>query len=263
MAEDFSLPTQRCFLIAPLAAPFTLPFLCLRRGVSGEVTVPPPPVPFSLPTQRCFWKRDNSDWITVLFSAYAEVFPLKIINYDQTVSFLCLRRGVSVAKIVLDSLNDFSLPTQRCFSFLHALKAILPLFSAYAEVFLGVRRRRSGGEPFLCLRRGVSFLSSISHPRDCFSLPTQRCFWRQGVIYGQWRLFSAYAEVFPHSPFGFLPSSSFLCLRRGVSRWKCLSWVVGCFSLPTQRCFRLRRRLLKAIWLFSAYAEVFLPNSRS
>ena len=119
----------------------------------------------------------------------------------------------------------------------------------------------SPGVTFLCLRRGVSFLSSISHPRDCFSLPTQRCFWRQGVIYGQWRLFSAYAEVFPHSPFGFLPSSSFLCLRRGVSRWKCLSWVVGCFSLPTQRCFRLRRRLLKAIWLFSAYAEVF-PNPR-
>ena len=137
------------------------------------------------------------------------------------------------------------------------------LFSAYAEVFPHDPLRGVVGKTFLCLRRGVSRRVKIQKKASGFSLPTQRCFWRQGVIYGQWRLFSAYAEVFPHSPFGFLPSSSFLCLRRGVSRWKCLSWVVGCFSLPTQRCFRLRRRLLKAIWLFSAYAEVFLPNSRS
>ena len=118
----------------------------------------------------------------------------------------------------------------------------------------------SPGVTFLCLRRGVSFLSSISHPRDCFSLPTQRCFWRQGVIYGQWRLFSAYAEVFPHSPFGFLPSSSFLCLRRGVSRFTRAIAPSESFSLPTQRCFQMiTTTTLKGV-LFSAYAEVFLKK---
>ena len=172
-----------------------------------------------------------------LFSAYAEVFPSTSRVRLKPASFLCLRRGVSESERIIF--------------------AAAWLFSAYAEVFLN----RVHGNPcrpsFLCLRRGVSFLSSISHPRDCFSLPTQRCFWRQGVIYGQWRLFSAYAEVFPHSPFGFLPSSSFLCLRRGVSRWKCLSWVVGCFSLPTQRCFRHFDSSVRPYLLFSAYAEVF------
>ena len=198
-----------------------------------------------------------------LFSAYAEVFPHDPLRGVVGKTFLCLRRGVSRRVKIQKKASGFSLPTQRCFRLSRIISSLLLLFSAYAEVFPEHSSMSSPGVTFLCLRRGVSFLSSISHPRDCFSLPTQRCFWRQGVIYGQWRLFSAYAEVFPHSPFGFLPSSSFLCLRRGVSRWKCLSWVVGCFSLPTQRCFRLRRRLLKAIWLFSAYAEVFLPNSRS
>ena len=135
------------------------------------------------------------------------------------------------------------------------------LFSAYAEVFPEHSSMSSPGVTFLCLRRGVSFLSSISHPRDCFSLPTQRCFWRQGVIYGQWRLFSAYAEVFPHSPFGFLPSSSFLCLRRGVSKSPSGQRLPLCFSLPTQRCFRLYRYNPSGPPLFSAYAEVFLSEA--
>ena len=241
----------------------SLTFLCLRRGVSSVACNPVSVLDFSLPTQRCFPVKPGPDSLKVLFSAYAEVFPNKSIEAFLLATFLCLRRGVSSSTGKSHFRTSFSLPTQRCFRAFSAFPRLRQLFSAYAEVFPEHSSMSSPGVTFLCLRRGVSFLSSISHPRDCFSLPTQRCFWRQGVIYGQWRLFSAYAEVFPHSPFGFLPSSSFLCLRRGVSRWKCLSWVVGCFSLPTQRCFRLRRRLLKAIWLFSAYAEVFLPNSRS
>ena len=198
------------------------PFLCLRRGVSRLVDGAPVSGCFSLPTQRCFHWSGNSR--------------------APDGAFLCLRRGVSRRVKIQKKASGFSLPTQRCFRLSRIISSLLLLFSAYAEVFPEHSSMSSPGVTFLCLRRGVSFLSSISHPRDCFSLPTQRCFWRQGVIYGQWRLFSAYAEVFPHSPFGFLPSSSFLCLRRGVSRFTRAIAPSESFSLPTQRCFRIYAR---------------------
>ena len=152
---------------------------------------------FSLPTQRCFQRWSIRTRGSQLFSAYAEVFPRSADGEDEA--------------------NHFSLPTQRCFRLSRIISSLLLLFSAYAEVFPEHSSMSSPGVTFLCLRRGVSFLSSISHPRDCFSLPTQRCFWRQGVIYGQWRLFSAYAEVFPDGSVCRGWWDAFLCLRRGVS----------------------------------------------
>ena len=71
-----------------------------------------------------------------LFSAYAEVF----LEYSSTQvidpSFLCLRRGVSVAPSGSHPMNNFSLPTQRCFPTGTDRNRQEPLFSAYAEVFL-------------------------------------------------------------------------------------------------------------------------------
>ena len=91
---------------------------------------------FSLPTQRCFPKLRHSNLQSSLFSAYAEVFPLRKRFGVQLATFLCLRRGVSGADHPHDFGEVFSLPTQRCFS--GALKAFAEgsLFSAYAEVFL-------------------------------------------------------------------------------------------------------------------------------
>ena len=54
---SFSLPTQRCFPLGRNKKLADLTFLCLRRGVSSVLLV----VPFSV----------------LLFSAYAEVFPLQ------------------------------------------------------------------------------------------------------------------------------------------------------------------------------------------
>ena len=51
------------------------------------------------------------------------------------------------------------------------------------------------------------------------------------------RLFSAYAEVFPLSTVSGRTESN--------------------FSLPTQRCFRVRAAKIPPHSLFSAYAEVF------
>ena len=133
--DYFSLPTQRCFqkgssslsltsLFSAYAEVFlhvSVPlircctFLCLRRGVS----VMPPGLflffTFSLPTQWCFWVDRFDLRFTVLFSAYAEVFPTLRFFSTAVPAFLCLRRGVSTLHIVTHYTNSFSLPTQRCF----------------------------------------------------------------------------------------------------------------------------------------------------
>ena len=54
---SFSLPTQRCFLGFLTATPGFTTFLCLRRGVSDIA-----------------WVDDSK---VSLFSAYAEVFPVR------------------------------------------------------------------------------------------------------------------------------------------------------------------------------------------
>ena len=173
----------------------------------------------------------------------------------------------------------FSLPTQRCFQDTRGNPLRTFLFSAYAEVFLSLESHVHPGASFLCLRRGVSQGSARHGVGACFSLPTQRCFYRfcehpgemdpflclrRGVSgYYRWngllrRLFSAYAEVFREAIDSSLSATAFLCLRRGVSVNSDPTEYTAHFSLPTQRCFRLFCRVLCLFPLFSAYAEVFL-----
>ena len=71
-------------------------------------------------------------------------------------TFLCLRRGVSL-EAVIECVVD-------------------PLFSAYAEVFRPPKSISGLRSTFLCLRRGVSTLQGDYVLKDNFSLPTQRCF---------------------------------------------------------------------------------------
>ena len=152
---------------------------------------------FSLPTQRCFLLLDRAKTASELFSAYAEVFPrYKAFSQDQP-AFLCLRRGVSIVAPFPAGTDYFSLPTQRCFNrrgdrhtvpsnfslptqrcFHHSLSYSIRshLFSAYAEVFLGLLLRGRTPGTFLCLRRGVSKKPEDLSPGSFFSLPTQRCF---------------------------------------------------------------------------------------
>ena len=132
---SFSLPTQRCFrrqlwrhdsprLFSAYAEVFLdfvvsfLPgktFLCLRRGVSQSQILLSLKLLFSLPTQRCFSADALRLCFAGLFSAYAEVFPLRKSEICSTVAFLCLRRGVSALMSFEGGLSGFSLPTQRCF----------------------------------------------------------------------------------------------------------------------------------------------------
>ena len=132
----------------------------------------------------------------VLFSAYAEVFPLCHPVSSFFSPFLCLRRGVSslLGESVL--LECFSLPTQRCFLFTRKVNERRRLFSAYAEVFLMRRKAQRLNGSFLCLRRGVSDTRERRGLHLIFSLPTQRCFPREQPGRNARDLFSAYAEVF-------------------------------------------------------------------
>ena len=253
-------------------------FLCLRRGVSEYFKDSPEGVAFSLPTQRCFQIVYPKCHDPFLFSAYAEVFLLEYFRRVGAQSFLCLRRGVSIAVPGNAAETDFSLPTQRCFLLIR-LPALQPhLFSAYAEVFPATARFRTSYPPFLCLRRGVSgiddkvsferrtFLclrrgvsdSIIGSNRSAdFSLPTQRCFSLRARLLSRVRLFSAYTEVFPDAITTAQTTAAFLCLRRGVSPPLHRPGCPGTFSLPTQRCFLRPHGSQSERPLFSAYAEVF------
>ena len=261
--DYFSLPTQRCFLLSAVwARPSCLfsayaevfprlfrsladsgTFLCLRRGVSGWLWPCSRQSHFSLPTQRCFPLRRCFSTKLVLFSAYAEVFPITSLDSATTEAFLCLRRGVSCPE------PPASTP--------------LPLFSAYAEVFLFVRMPILTTVSFLCLRRGVSKTLSATPRSRTFSLPTQRCFCRHHWPWNRGPLFSAYAEVFPLYRSGRVALRSFLCLRRGVSSRSSIRPRLTVFSLPTQRCFTVSKVRIGVQHLFSAYAEVFLYAGQS
>ena len=172
----------------------------------------------------------------------------------------------------------FSLPTQRCFRPVWAIRIRQLLFSAYAEVFLSPKAPKPWKATFLCLRRGVSARITARSSRISFSLPTQRCFPPEKGKGAALDLFSAYAEVFPVVSDALAALAAFLCLRRGVSiparpflvpgvTFLCLRRDVSTrrynqafilrLSLPTQRCFRDSDRNYIELLLFSAYAEVF------
>ena len=212
---------------------------------------------FSLPTQRCFYTELIAGAHRELFSAYAEVFLEKTYDESGDETFLCLRRGVSFARNAFRQFLPFSLPTQRCFQRWRSMGYCCLLFSAYAEVFLVRAMSLKKLPTFLCLRRGVSVTAYGRQAEIIFSLPTQRGFsdaprWNPVEV-----LFSAYAEVFPLTVPANFSRSTFLCLRRGVSEVHEFRFSLCHFSLPTQRCFPLRRSVIPFFPLFSAYAEVF------
>ena len=152
---------------------------------------------FSLPTQRCFLNRCDVRLVNSLFSAYAEVFPAEVPPPEGQITFLCLRRGVFISKMITISSNA--------------------LFSAYAEMFPLEGTTKHLYFACLCLRRGVSVIVIEIISSCYFSLPTQRCFPDIKQLFLQPILFSAYAEMFPSTQSEQSDVWAFLCLHRGVS----------------------------------------------
>ena len=191
------------------------------------------------------------------------MFPAGVKKGDTIEPFLCLRRGVSIVAPFPAGTDYFSLPTQRCFHHSLSYSIRSHLFSAYAEVFLGLLLRGRTPGTFLCLRRGVSKKPEDLSPGSFFSLPTQRCFQKGSSSLSLTSLFSAYAEVFLHVSVPLIRCCTFLFLRRGVSVMPPGLFLFFTFSLPTQRCFQLAGRVGSLGVLFSAYAEVFPFYSQS
>ena len=186
--------------VFPLCHPvssFFSPFLCLRRGVSSLLGESVLLECFSLPTQRCFLFTRKVNERRRLFSAYAEVFLMRRKAQRLNGSFLCLRRGVFISKMITISSNA--------------------LFSAYAEMFPLEGTTKHLYFACLCLRRGVSVIVIEIISSCYFSLPTQRCFPDIKQLFLQPILFSAYAEMFPSTQSEQSDVWAFLCLHRGVS----------------------------------------------
>ena len=70
---------------------------------------------FSPRTRRCFYLRLQIYRYGFVFSAYAEVFPLKGVICLVFGRFLRVRGGVSSTCTILKSVEAFSPRTRRCF----------------------------------------------------------------------------------------------------------------------------------------------------
>ena len=151
--------------------------------------------------------------------------------------FLCMRRDVSVIRVIFFSIGKFSLHAQRCFPNSTTRDTISSVFSACAEMFPHLSVYGLMQKGFLCMRRDVSIFSMIPEPTTTFSLHAQRCF--PGSLQRDHRscVFSACAEMFLTLDIVSPTIGSFLCMRRDVSSSILLSIRRGPFSLHAQRCF--------------------------
>ena len=148
----------------------------MRRDVSNTPSNTNNNIGFSLHAQRCFqgegaWRKHKS-----VFSACAEMFPLKADPATKLDSFLCMRRDVSYSSWLQQSEPLFSLHAQRCFLSITLVVNMEIVFSACAEMFLSVFSSVRGNSGFLCMRRDVSYVVNPRNLSDMFSLHAQRCF---------------------------------------------------------------------------------------
>ena len=133
--KKFSPRTRRCFCfvyrrhertgvfsayaeVFPCGPACRLPgcrFLRVRGGVSNSDNVPTRRSVFSPRTRRCFRHLRHSRHRAVVFSAYAEVFPLRELEYFAGERFLRVRGGVSKVLGSPIPREPFSPRTRRCF----------------------------------------------------------------------------------------------------------------------------------------------------
>ena len=91
---------------------------------------------FSPRMRRCFRGLQSNSLQYLVFSAYAEVFPVNELIYPRGVRFLRVCGGVSRLCVARHSRHKFSPRMRRCFSTGDVKSQNISVFSAYAEVFL-------------------------------------------------------------------------------------------------------------------------------
>ena len=74
---------------------FTLRILCMRRDVSIPMQIRALVIKYSLHAQRCFCTYHEGCQEEKVFSACAEMFPIKAPCRENVSSILCMRRDVS------------------------------------------------------------------------------------------------------------------------------------------------------------------------
>ena len=175
----------------------------------------------------------------------------------MTISFLRVRGGVSPSAQLSQSGTKFSPRTRRCFLHLKRHFSTLKVFSAYAEVFPKMTGYPMPRGSFLRVRGGVSAWDVSAATRTRFSPRTRRCFSIFRTFKHSRKVFSAYAEVFPHSTARAFMPNCFLRVRGGVSIFEQSLYQFFEFSPRTRRCFFGEETARSHYHVFSAYAEVF------
>ena len=167
-------------------------------------------------TRRYFRRIRRVMAFDPLFSAHAEVFPIKAYNKGTPIALLRTRGGISAAIKAPYEKNLSSPHTRRYFPPWPVRLRCVALFSAHAEVFPPRLRQRGYCHPLLRTRGGISFphWQSLLHP-----------------------YFSAHAEVFLGKAMPWIDGESLLRTRGGISHCGALRSIMPASSPHTRRYF--------------------------
>ena len=152
---------------------------------------------FSPRKRRCFSSPSMSTAARAVFSAQAEVFPLRHSLAAVKRCFLRASGGVSLRWHQGQLQLSFSPRKRRCFLKHRVCIKIVVVFSAQAEVFLFDDPVKEGAKSFLRASGGVSTAPTAAKAAAAFSPRKRRCFYGEHYKTELMAVFSAQAEVFP------------------------------------------------------------------
>ena len=252
-AEVFPTP------VAPCDHPDSL--LRARGGISPRVSASTAPAPSSPRTRRYFPHRHRGGAAAALFSAHAEVFPIRPGWSFDDLTLLRARGGISIATSLRSGKAASSPRTRRYFLAGRIAKGVRILFSAHAEVFPLATMGECEARALLRARGGISTMSPKAVDSFGSSPRTRRYFRSQ-----QWSarctpLFSAHAEVFPGWWTMGWCRMTLLRARGGISTTRGFFGSGDNSSPRTRRYFRGQDIATSLRSLFSAHAEVFPRHS--
>ena len=235
-------------------------FLRASGGVSQKIGAVSIGSSFSPRKRRCFIRYGVEEVEDHVFSAQAEVFPSKTCSARSTSGFLRASGGVSRVERVTKPLKEFSPRKRRCFYVDDAPAGLHVVFSAQADVFLSYISASGRTMCFLRASGGVSHLLQVRLMERQSSPRKRRCFSPRVTGRELEHVFSAQAEVFPKGKYLQNVGTRFLRASGGVSLLRGGASVVTTFSPRKRRCFSFRLFSRRLPGVFSAQAEVFLPD---
>ena len=186
------------FPLSPLSRMPSLTLLRARGGISGTKSFSGGSDGSSPRTRRYFqcWGFSRDVW--PLFSAHAEVFPLRLLRLLRSRPLLRARGGISAKKGPHPVQGGSSPRTRRYFPHSGATFSHHALFSAHAEVFPRSVSTNSVTDTLFRARGGISPIMGRETIAGNSSPRTRRYFLADTAPPGPLAPFSARTEVFPH-----------------------------------------------------------------